>query len=422
MLHAIKVSDDVSDTSGGTELWAYVPSMVMSSMYLLADTNYESRHRFFVDGAPVVSDIHDGTKWRTILVGGLGKGGRGYYALDVTDPTSPKALWEFTDSDLGYTYGNPVITKNKAGKWVVMFTSGYNNVNPGTGRGYLYVVDALTGTLVDSASKIDTGVGDTGTPSNLGKINVWVDDDKVGVAARAYGGDMLGNVWRFDFDNNLSPGGKEATLLAQTGSTQPITTKPVLTEIIDGNYKYSVVSVGTGRYLGTSDVGDKSLQSIYSFKDELTAASLGTLRTNAGMVKQTFNSTRTGLVDGATIDWAAKKGWYVDLSLSAGERVNIDFDQQLNQLIVATNIPAPTICSPGGTSWLYYLDVGSGKPLLTYSGTTLVAGITTIVSSSGKLVTLVHQVDGKNISRQGADPANLPAGTLRRTSWRELMN
>ncbi len=420
MLHAIKVSDNVSDVTGGTELWAYVPSMVMSNMYLLADAAYESKHRFFVDGAPVVGDVYDGTKWRTILVGGLGKGGKGYYALDITDPASPKALWEYSsDSDLGYSYGNPVITKNKAGKWVVMFTSGYNNAS---GVGYLYVLDAVTGSLVDASSKIKTAAGDPGTPSNLGKINAWVDDDKLAVASRVYGADMLGNIWRFDFDDNYGLAGKESMLLGTTGSNQPVTTKPVLTEIIDGNYKYPVISVATGRYLGTGDVGDTNLQSIYTFKDDLTVTGLGALRSNPGMVKQTLKADRSGLVAGATINWTTQKGWYVDFNLSSGERVNVDFDQQLNQLIVATNIPQPTVCSPGGTSWLYYLDVGSGKPLLTYSSTTLVAGITSIVSSTGKLLTLVQQVDGKNISRAGADPINVPPGTLRRTSWRELMN
>ncbi|RYG39156.1 MAG: pilus assembly protein PilY [Burkholderiales bacterium] len=420
MLHAIKVAADVTDATGGTELWAYVPSMVMENMYLLADRNYETRHRFFVDGAPAVSDIFDGTEWRTILVGGLGKGGRGYYALDITDPGAPKALWEFTDTDLGYTYGNPVITKNKAGRWVVMFTSGYNNAS---GRGYLYVVDAVTGALVDAASKIATGAGSSSNPSNLGKINVWVEDEKLAVASRVYGGDMLGNVWRFDFDDNLGPAGKEKMLLATTASTQPITTKPVLTEIIDGSYKYVVVSVGTGRYLGTSDVGDSSLQSIYTFKDDLTTTGLGALRSNAGMVKQTFNSTRTGLESGATVNWATKKGWYVDLDLTSGERVNIDFDQQLNQLIVATNIPSPTVCSPGGSSWLYFLDVGSGKPLVTYSSPKVLVGITPMVTSSGKLVVLGLKDGGDPPTPySGSDAASTGPGTLRRTSWRELMN
>ena len=97
--------------------------------------------------------------WKTILVGGLNKGGRAYYALDITDPVNPKALWEFThnpgvcsgagqysDCHLGYTFGNPVITKLKDGRWVVVVTSGYNNTNTpavtGDGEGYLYVLEA----------------------------------------------------------------------------------------------------------------------------------------------------------------------------------------------------------------------------------------------------------------------------------------
>ncbi|HEY1129648.1 MAG TPA: pilus assembly protein PilY, partial [Roseateles sp.] len=282
----------------------------------------------------------------------------------------------------------------------------------------------VTGAVI---SKIPTRVGatndgSTSTPSNLGKINAWVDDDKLNVASRVYGGDMLGNVWRFDFDDNLTPSGVEAALLAQTGSNQPITTKPVLTEIIEGNYKYSVVTVATGRYLGTTDVGDSALQSIYTFKDDLSATGLSSLRSNAGMTKQTMKADRSGLDNGATINWASQKGWYVDLSLTSGERVNVDFDQQLNQLIVASNIPHPTVCSPGGSSWLYYLDIGSGKPLLAYSSPAITVGITPIVTSTGKLVTLVTDDKGVVTPRDGDSLTNPGAAALRRTSWRELMN
>ena len=46
--------------------------------------------------------------WRTLLIGGLGEGGKGYFALDVTDPetstdsaeaAAQMVLWEFTDAD-----------------------------------------------------------------------------------------------------------------------------------------------------------------------------------------------------------------------------------------------------------------------------------------------------------------------------------
>lgn len=416
MLHAIKVSDDAT---GGTELWAYVPTPVMPNMPLLADLAYAGKHRFFVDGAPVVADVHDGSAWRTILVGGLGKGGRAYYALDITDPAAPKSLWEFSDSDLGYSFGNPIVTKNKAGTWVVAFSSGYNNTGPGDGQGHLYVLNAVTGAQL---KKISTGRGDTTTPSNLGKINAWVDDDTDNTAKRIYGADMLGNVWRFDFDDNLP--GDDAFLLATVGANQPITTKPVLTEVVAGASKLAVVTVATGRYLGDADVGDSNLQSIYTFKDDLSTTSLGALRDNASMVKQKLLANRTGLDSPSAVAWATQAGWYLDLDaggVNSGERVNVDVDQQFNQLVVAGNIPTSSVCAPGGTSWLYFLDVGTGKVLLSYEGDAMVAGTTSIVTSTGKLVTLVQGVDGTNTPRKGAEPGGTTPGTLRRTSWRELV-
>ena len=91
--------------------------MVMDRMYRLADHDYANKHEFFVNATPVIGDIWvpgSPGAWKTILVGGLGAGGRGYYALDITDPTNPKALWEFPndslggDSNLGLTLRQPV--------------------------------------------------------------------------------------------------------------------------------------------------------------------------------------------------------------------------------------------------------------------------------------------------------------------------
>jgi type IV pilus assembly protein PilY1 len=159
MLHAFYAST-------GEEAWAYVPGTVLSRLFRLADKNYgaQNMHQFTVDGTPVVGDICVSdcatpasgslpTVWKTILVGGLNNGGRGYYALDITDPAAPKGLWEFTHNDLGYSYGNPVITKLKDGTWVVIVTSGYNNISPGDGGGHLFIIRASDGTLLRTRSR-----------------------------------------------------------------------------------------------------------------------------------------------------------------------------------------------------------------------------------------------------------------------------
>ena len=443
MLHAIKVGTSVTDPTGGTELWAYVPSMVMPKMWKLADDRYSNMHEYYVDATPVIGDVYDSatSSWKTILVGGLNAGGRGYYALDITVPESPKVLWEAssaTDSDIGLTFGNPIITKNKAGVWVVAFSSGYNNVSPGSGNGHLFVVNALTGSLNGAGTAFNTAdvsfrklptnviaipVGSSVTPSNLGKINAWIDSDAGNTTKRFYGGDMLGNVWRFDFDDNIAPLGNEAFRIGYTASNQPITTKPQLTEVKVGASAVPVVTIATGRLLGASDVADNSTQSVYAIKDDLSVIPLGDLRSGgSGLVRQNLGTDRR-LSPVNAVDWSTSKGWYVDLDVTAGERVNIDFQQQFNLLTVASNIPAPTACTPGGTSWLYYFDIRSGTVLLTYYADSLTVGISTVALTTGKTVTYQQgSVDAPPTVRGDPPPPGAGASTLRRTSWRELVD
>ena len=420
MLHALNATT-------GAELWAYVPTVVMPNMWRLADANYDVNHRYFVDGAPVVGDVYDGSSWRTILVGGLGAGGRSYYALDVTDPANPISLWEISsadDADLGLTYGNPVITKNKAGTWVVAFTSGYSNTSPGNGNGHLYIRNAISGAAISKISTFTAGTtpaGTTAAPSELGKINPWVNAETNNTAARIYGGDMLGYVWRFDFDDNIAPSGNEAMLLGRaltaSGVAQPITTKPILAKV--GNVTtLPTVTIATGRYLGTSDIGDTTLQSIYVFKDGLTSTGLGTLRSNAGMVQQTMNSSRRITV--AALDWATQNGWYVDLSLTSRERVNVDMLQTGSALVVASNIPTPTACNPGGTSWLYTFNIGTGNIEDATNTDALTVGLN-LVDLSGVLRIIQWDTLGRPRVTTLANPGGASA-TLRRTSWRELVN
>ena len=399
MLHAFN-----ADT--GRELWAYIPSMVIPKLYKLAVKNY--LHEFFVDGSPVVGDVYDGSTWRTILVGGLNKGGQGYYALDVTDPLAPKALWEFcndstvcsqSDAQIGNTYGNPLITKLDTGEWVVMVTSGYNNAD---GKGYLYVLNPFTG--AKKFSPIVTSC--TGSNCGLSKISGWIRSFKDNTTERVYGGDLDGNMWRFDVNNSISPGGRDAHKLgrvgnAGTGLIQSITTKPELGNV----YGSAVVFFGTGRFLGDSDKTDVSKNSFYAIKDDLSPVSLGNVRTSGDLVEQTLTNgvsltgqnARTN--SNKVVDWTVKKGWYLDFP-DAGERNFTDPSLILGTIAFTTNIPTTSDpCSGGGISWLYQLDFRTGGAVNTAKK-----------SSTGELISaqfLANEYATRPV------PVQLPSGKVR---------
>jgi type IV pilus assembly protein PilY1 len=471
MLHAFGATNDSTDADYGNrskERWAFIPRAVMPNMWKLADQNYGNNHRYFVDGSPTVADIcttlstsdstlcRQDTYWKTIVVGGLNSGGCSYYALDVTDPTAPKGLWEFTNANLGYTFGNPVIGKDKTGRWVVIISSGYNNYpsngcgNTGDGNGHVFVLDAYTGSLLSDIVTYTSGTtpaGTTGTPSGLARLNAWIEDATLPVIDRLYGGDTLGNLWRFDYDNNYAPSGKDAMLLAHlvdgSGNAQPITIKPELAEVTANGSNYAVVMVGTGRYLGSNDLNDQSQQSIYAIKDSMGTTGLSDVRGSNMVVRtltQTTGSTGSLLnrtirtVSGANIDWASKDGWYMDLNpgnTSPGERVNVDMSLQYNILTVAANVPTTNACDVGGYAFLYFLDINTGKNLTTsldnmagvrLGGNALVAGIKTLKLSSGKTVTVVTDTAGGVGSESNPSSTGAGTGSARRTAWHELQD
>jgi len=431
MLHAFN-----ADT--GSEMWGYIPSFVLPNLKALADDNYPNAHQFYVDGSPTVSDVWDGAAWRTVLVGGLNGGGKGYYALDVTDPASPTVMWEYTNTNLGFTYGNPVVGKLSDGTWVVMFTSGYNNTptasNPGAdGVGRLFVIDAITGALKFT---ISTGAGTAATPSGLGRISAWVDNGLVdNTVQRVYAGDMLGNLWRFDVNDIIPPAGKEATQLAffQVGTyAQPVTTAPELGLL----QAKPIIYVGTGRYLGASDVNDQNQQSLYAIVDQLNGTGLGNVRTQTTcpLVQQSLTviDTNTRSTSTLPVDFASKCGWFLDFNpgnTSPGERVNVDAKLQLGVLTVATNVPEQSVCTVGGSSFLYFFDYSTGQFVSTSSGqvagervgNSIAVGLNTYRLPDGRVVTTVTTSDDKHPVFGNPDLPNV-GDVGKRVLYRELLN
>lgn len=445
---------------GGEEAWAYVPSMVIPNLWKLADTNYATLHRNFVNGSPITSDIctancsnanyaatpdtSDDPVWKTILVAGLNGGGRGYYALDITVPGTPTLLWEFTptsgtgiiqDADLGYSFGQPIITRKTDGTWVVLVTSGYNNTSPGNGKGYLYVLNASTGAII---SKITTNAGSTTTPSGLAKIAGWNDEPAGNEAGYVYGGDLLGNVWRFDInstvaatvaDGEIGTGDvlKFAELFSDGAgtSTQPITTTPVLGRIAGKR----VIFIGTGKYLENGDLTTTQVQTQYAIKDDNATSTLVNPRNT--LVNQTLSNNPDGsatrLTSGNAVNFYTGRGWYIDFP-DSGERVNIDSKLVEGTLLVPSIVPSNTACSPGGYGWLNFFDYKTGGAIntatdlasLKYDST--IVGVNVLYVEGTPRVGVVTSTNPTpDINENVEFPATAAGFSGKRVIWRELL-
>lgn len=469
MLHAF-------DATSGQETWAYVPATVLPSLYKLADSNYSTKHQFFVDGTPEVGDICPNapsttctaSQWKTILVGGLNRGGQGYYALDITNPAAPSLLWEISSTttgftNLGYTYGNPVITKLQDGTWVVIFASGYNNAD---GIGHLYVVNANTGSLIRT---ISTNTGSTVSPSGLSRIVGYAPQsvtDNTTVAV--YGGDLLGNLWRFDINNSIGAAGFDAQLLISfvdsSGNAQPITEAPTVTTV-GGN---PVVYVGTGRYLGVTDISNTRTQSFYAVKDSFGSTTYGNPRTTSNnFIQQTLYSgtcpsgtsssvcnsgdiVRT--VTSNNVDWTVDNGWYLDF-LTGGERSATDPSLGLGTLVFTTFTPQSSTANVCGAatadasaSFSYQLDYLTGGAVVGTNGVAAVSLGSSIATRpvlirlpDGSVIELIRTSGGSSSSANGSGSTTTggedaggatkveqtaikpPTGSgTHRTTWRQL--
>jgi len=483
MLHAFRVQAE-GTALAGSERWAYVPQLLLPNLVKLANSPYT--HLYTVDGTPTVGDVcfgHTNTipcsqssQWRTILVAGLNAGSRGYYALDITDPNNPKGLWEFgvsatclTDNDanpsspdaatgssdchVGLSFGNPIITKRASdGRWVVIVSSGYNNDKRGDGRGYIYVLDAQTGKILN---RFTTNVGTKSDPSGLARISAWAANGFYdNTSLSVYGGDLKGNVWRVDL-NQAKPSTYIATkiisLVDPSGLAQPISTRPELGEVNGQRMLY----IGTGKNLSASDLADTQKQTIYGIRDDLVNSTTITYARNSAnsqlvqqyLVAMNAGSNRTvcGGTSVATgsacptpnsVDLKTKYGWFIDLpnggqaGVNGSERIGGDPQLQLGSLVFASSIPAALVtCGSGGYGWVNYVDFATGGFISSPDNLSNISS-ERIRSGSPTGANVVQVADGQlraNVAISTAAMQSVTVPTVpsvlsgRRIGWRELI-
>ncbi len=388
----------------GNELLAYLPGNLFSSAksqgyHYLTDPDYA--HRYYVDGTPAVSDVFIPSRfsttaqWRSVLVGIEGSGGRGLFALDVTDPdrfaeanATDLVLWEFSsvhDPHLGRTLARPTIALLPNGRWAAIVGNGYQHTATGTpssGQAELFVI-YLDGGLDRKWSegrdylRIPTGVGSVSRRNGLSTPAV-IDTDGDRVADRVYAGDIQGNLWAFDLSSNKAVDWKVAHggPLFSGARKQPITARPEIIRHpampLAGNQPNLMIFFGTGQYLVPGDNTTTDTQSFYAVWDRGD----GKLE-RSDLVEQVF--LRTNQSGGRVTDpdrWQELKvdykkasagdryGWYLDLP-DSGERVVTDARYRGGLIFFNTLVPTdPRPCAAGGTGWMMSVDaLTGGSPL-----------------------------------------------------------
>ena len=239
----------VFDDANGREIYAFVPPDVLT---LLKDHDPASgKDKVYTVDGPVTL-VKDSSN-KLLLVFGLRRGGKAYYAIDVTssDPKNWEVEWTINAStagmgELGQSWGKPEFFKIKVGKdsfgkylykRLLIIPGGYDAGEDRTtnddyyltkthssamGRG-IYIIDIDTGQLLadtyfSGSSQFVYDASDTGLKKELkycfpADPTVLLGPDETLLAA--YLTDLYGQVWKVSYDSSTLPGQFRLNLIFQ---------------------------------------------------------------------------------------------------------------------------------------------------------------------------------------------------------------
>ncbi|MBT0665626.1 Ig-like domain-containing protein [Geobacter pelophilus] len=403
----VDTSDNTAtaDNELGKEMWGYVPRNALPYLAYLKEQDY--CHLYYVDKTASLLDASIGTDgtdtdywkktkaangstWRTVLLGGMGLGGAcrdssgacagegcvktpssgnglsSYFALDVTDPESPKYMWEFPSAEiaadanttshaaargaLGFSTTGPAIVRvstkspdtcspadglaadpkvycspnhDKNGRWFAVFASGPTGPIDTATKEFkgqsdqnlkLFVVDLRTGTLLHT---IDTGIA----KAFAGSLSTsFVDTDRYSSSLSGFYSDDVIYIGYVQKDTSVTPNTwTKGGVLRLSTKEDPDPTKWQLSTLINGigpvtssvtklqdRNNYSLwVYFGTGRYFFKQDDPSAVQQKLYGIKDPCYSTNnrqAHTPKTNASGASNRFDPTCTDTVTESLVD------------------------------------------------------------------------------------------------------------------------
>lgn len=217
----------------GQEDWAFFPKELASILNQRRVNSLSNDHVYGLDLTPVAytQDVNgdgtisssDGDKaWVYV---GMRRGGRSIYAMDVSNPSSPRFLWakgaDVTGmSEMGFTWSSPVVTKipgyvddNDVLKPVVVVGAGYDLNKDGSGVGTddsmgrgVFILDAETGAVVRTITPAAATATNLNVPGLVDSVPAEVtllDSNGDELTDRLYLTDTGGNIWRVDIGSTI---------------------------------------------------------------------------------------------------------------------------------------------------------------------------------------------------------------------------
>lgn len=414
-----------SATESGIEDWAFMPRSVMSSMTTLMNNSPADDHPYTVDGAPVayiVDTDGDGTigkdsngaadsSDKAYVYFGLRRGGKAYYALDVTDPDSPRLLWTLDNSgdfsELGMSFSNPRVGTVKYGANptpVLIFGGGYDadkdsGATDDDEGNAIFIVNAETGALVwkatyggatgpqSSSVYHHSGMHDS-IPSDLAAVDTNTD----GNIDRLYVGDSGGTVWRVDlpesatdlrsttwFATELANLGRDDIIPVTNSNDRRFFHRPDFVPSKDDIGAFDGILIGSGNRADPRDTATKDW--FYLLKDRnVVTGSVTSSPYNHVDYDGASNTSGLGDITYTCINETdctadVSNGWKLALQ-QPGEKALAPALTTFGTVFFTTFLPegsaaqAGTVCAPSeGGGRLYAVKIADGAPVNNYDMT-----------------------------------------------------
>lgn len=294
LFHIIENTDSDGNETG-REVFAFYPREMLKNIKLRMDNNITAlKMQYGVDGEPVVytkdrnkdGTIDHAAGDKAYVFFGLRRGGKSYYALDVSDPDDTRMLWKISKTDggdfdeLGMTFSTPVVGTVRYDETevdVLVFAGGYDggwnddytarigkdlDDSDDSEGNAIYIVNLHTGELVWKAVNGSTGNSSNTSYEHAGLVDsipsgVTVLENLNGNIHRIYVGDTGGAIWRVDLpegDGSSDSHRQDSwfiTKLAELGTDGATTDRrffhaPDIVETFDGSGTFDGILIESG--------------------------------------------------------------------------------------------------------------------------------------------------------------------------------